>query len=275
MAIVYIHRRKDIEDPFLNVFYVGIGSFNTRAFSKYSRNKYWGNIIKKHEYITEITHNDILIEEAYAIEKYLISFYGRHDLGLGNLANMTDGGEGIVNLSEEARKKMSESRIGSKNHMFGRRGENHPLFGYKPSDETKLKLEIKRLRGKNHPMYGKKGTFSGKTHTKEARKKISESKKGEKNPMYGKSSPSYGMLGKKHSEETRKKMAIAQKIRFEKNPLKKNGMLGKKHTPETILKIKLACEKRKQKKYENSLFDASCFNGGNASICTEKDSSNP
>lgn len=272
MAVVYIHRRKDIEDPFLNVFYVGIGSFKSRAFSKYNRNIFWHNIVKKHKYLVEITHKDILIEEAYAIEKYLISFYGRHDLGTGKLANMTDGGEGIMNASEETRKKMSESRLGEKNHMYGRKGEMHHLYGTKSSEEKIKKLRL--IRGELHYLYGKKGIFTGKKHTEETKQKISESKKGKKKSINAKNSPSYGFLGKKHSDQTKEKMAIAQKIRFEKNPLKVNGMLGKKHTPETILKIKLACEKRKQKKYENSLSDASCVNRGDASICIEKNTSN-
>ncbi len=261
MAIVYIHRRKDIQDAFLNVFYVGIGSYKSRAFSKYSRNRLWNNIIKKHEYITEITHDDILIEEAYAIEKYLIAFYGRHDLGTGNLANLTDGGEGIMNASEETRKKMSESRLGKKNHMYGKKGNNHPSFGKKVSEETRKKLSF-IFSGDKHPLYGKKSYFAGKKHTEEAIKKISESKKGIKNPMYGKKVKSYKFLGKKHSEETRLKMSL------------NNPMLGKKHTPEAILKIKLSWEKRKQKKYENSLLNATYKHRGDAIICTEKDSSN-
>lgn len=34
MAIVYIHRRNDIQDAFLNVFYVGIGKNTRRAIKK-------------------------------------------------------------------------------------------------------------------------------------------------------------------------------------------------------------------------------------------------
>lgn len=47
-------------------------------------------------------------------ERYLISFYGRRDLGLGILCNLTDGGEGAPGkiVSEETRKKMSSKRKG-------------------------------------------------------------------------------------------------------------------------------------------------------------------
>ena len=50
MAIVYIHRRKDIEDSFLNVFYIGIGRNESRAKTKKSRNFYWKNIVNKYGY---------------------------------------------------------------------------------------------------------------------------------------------------------------------------------------------------------------------------------
>ena len=108
MAIVYIHRRKDIEDPFLNVFYVGIGHQEKRAKSVHKRTKHWFNIVNKCGYYIDITHSNILWEEAISIEKYLISFYGRKDLSQGNLINLTDGGDGINNASSETKLKLSK-----------------------------------------------------------------------------------------------------------------------------------------------------------------------
>jgi hypothetical protein len=147
MAIVYIHRRKDIEDPFSNVFYVGIArNDKRRPYVKYKRNVYWKNIVKKSEYTIEITHDNILWEEACSIEKYLISFYGRHDLKIGNLANMTDGGDGRSNhikTKEEIEK-----------HRIAIMGERNPMYG-KVSAQT-----------------GKKGFFSGHKHTEETKLKI-------------------------------------------------------------------------------------------------------
>ena len=76
MAVVYLHRRNDIQDSFKNVFYVGIGNKESRAYAKnqYSRSSFWVKIAKKVGYSVEITHKDICIEEARSIEKYLISF---------------------------------------------------------------------------------------------------------------------------------------------------------------------------------------------------------
>lgn len=98
MAIVYRHITKDNGV----VFYIGISNKESRAFDKRSRNKHWKAVVKKHGLNVEITHKDILWEEACVIEKYLISFYGRKDYNNGTLVNMTDGGEGTINKSIES-----------------------------------------------------------------------------------------------------------------------------------------------------------------------------
>ena len=180
MAIVYIHRRKDIEDLFLNVFYVGIGRFERRSRDKRCRSYYWNNIVSKCGYEIEITHKDLCWEEACAIEKYLISFYGRNDLGLGNLTNMTDGGDGTLNniITEKQRQHLSKINKGkkhteeSKKKMSESRKSKIWNYGKKMSDETRKKLSIAHsgkkyseeriaqmritFGGKNNPMYGKK-----------------------------------------------------------------------------------------------------------------------
>jgi len=101
MAIVYQHRRLDTNE----IFYIGIEldtnkrkAIGKRAFVKYHRSKYWDNIVNKTDYSIEILFNDLTNEESKEIEKYLIKFYGRRDLGLGSLVNLTDGGDGCVNL---------------------------------------------------------------------------------------------------------------------------------------------------------------------------------
>jgi group I intron endonuclease len=205
MAIVYEHLRNDTNE----VFYVGIGKNDKRAYSKCDRNLYWHNTVNKHGYTINIIHRDISWKDACEIEKELIAKYGRKNLGLGNLVNRTDGGDGILGLvhSEETRKKMSEAK----------KGEKHYLFGKTISEETRKKMS-EAQKGDKNPMFGK-------TISEEARKKISEAKKGDKNPMFGKTiseetrkkmseakkGEKHYLFGKTLSEETRKKMSEAKK----------------------------------------------------------------
>ncbi len=104
--VLYQHKRLDNN----KIFYVGIRT-ESRAYSKHSRNKHWNNIINKTEYKVEILKYNLSVEEAFDLEKILISWYGRN-----NLSNMTDGGDGCKNLCHtiESRKKMSKSHTGKK-----------------------------------------------------------------------------------------------------------------------------------------------------------------
>lgn len=160
MAIVYLHRKKDIQDPFLNVFYVGIGKSEKRAYQTWNRNnKHWQNIVKKHGYNIEITHTDISWEEACSIEKYLIAFYGRCDKKEGLLCNLTDGGDGTIGVitTEENRKRKSENVKGSKNPMYGVRlsGEKNPMYGKSGSlAPTSRKIAQYNFNGELIAVYG-------------------------------------------------------------------------------------------------------------------------
>jgi len=72
--------------------------------------------------------------------------------------------DGYESVSEQTRKKMSESKKGEKNNMYGMSGELSPNFGKKMSEEF-CKKASERVSGKNHPMYGKK-------HSEETRAKL-------------------------------------------------------------------------------------------------------
>lgn len=187
MAIVYQHKRKDNGE----VFYIGIGKNESRAYVKHegSRGPAWRDYSSKHHYIVEITHKDICWEEACAIEKYLISFYGRKDLGMGKLVNMTNGGEGVTNVSSESKNKMSNAKKGvtlSESHRKNiglaskkrwnddefRRKAIDSMKGWHHSEQTKNKLsEVK----KGIPTWSK-----GKKHSEDHKLKNSLSKIGKK-----------------------------------------------------------------------------------------------
>lgn len=123
MAYVYKHIRLDTNE----VFYVGIGTQDKykRAFSKRSRNVFWKNITSKTEYLVEIISDNITWEEACIKEKQLILELGRRDLKLGTLVNMTDGGDGTINVkhSRQWYEKQKENNLKkgkplSKEHRF-------------------------------------------------------------------------------------------------------------------------------------------------------------
>lgn len=160
MAIVYEHLRNDTNE----VFYVGIGKTEKRAYRKDNRTQYWKRIVEKVGYTVNIIYKDIEHQEAKKIEILLIEKYGRKDLGTGNLVNLTDGGEGTLGSikSEETKQKMSEKQKGEKNHFFGKthleeakqkiseasKGKM-PMLGKKHSDKAKEKISLGQRNRKN------------------------------------------------------------------------------------------------------------------------------
>lgn len=187
MACLYRHIRKDTNTP----FYVGIGVSTQRAYSKTHRNAHWKSIVAKSDYRIDILFDEIEYEEAKEKEREFIALYGRKEDG-GYLCNITLGGDGVLGikhtkearlkmgapnkgktlsdwhkqrisefwkgkpLSEETKKKMSESALGEKNHRYGTKASEDTKYKMKQSahrgedsvssklDESKV-LEIRRL----------------------------------------------------------------------------------------------------------------------------------
>lgn len=154
MIIVYRHRRLDTNE----IFYVGIGKTEKRAYNKYNRSKFWKSITNKTDYSVEIISKVDTWEEACELEQFLIQEYGRKDLGTGILVNMTDGGEGMLGYktSEETREKLSLARTGKKH-----------------TEETLKKLSLAKK--------GKPSNRKGIKMSEEHKAKIGKANKGEKN----------------------------------------------------------------------------------------------
>jgi len=112
MAVVYQHRRLDNNE----LFYIGIGKTEKRAYSKNGRNKYWNRIVSKVGYKVEIVLEGLTWKEACDKEKELIKEYGRRDLNTGILVNMTGGGDGtleiVKTLSKEHKKNIGLAMVG-------------------------------------------------------------------------------------------------------------------------------------------------------------------
>jgi hypothetical protein len=116
-----------------------------------------------------------------------IALIAEHRAAGARLLNLTNGGEGTrgIKVSDAKRELMSRRMSGAGNPMHGvhRFGEANPMYG---------------RSGPDAPGYGRQGAMLGKTHTPEARAKMSARMAGERNPMYGRTgdrAPGFGKTG--------------------------------------------------------------------------------
>lgn len=104
------------------------------------------------EILEEVDNIDLLNE----CEIYWISYYNTLKDGY----NSTTGGFQGTEISDEVKKKMSESHIGSKNHFYGKTHTSEVRIVMskkrrlrKTKEETRKKLSL-ATKGDNNPMYG-------------------------------------------------------------------------------------------------------------------------
>jgi len=181
----YIHVRPDN-----SVFYVGKGTRKRSRSMK--RNPFHDNIVSKYgKENIKIGFIECSSEYiAFELEKGMIKCFRRMNI---NLANMTDGGEGCANPTEETRKKISFFQKGKKckprtpehsaNASASQIGRIH-------KEETKLKISMANKGKKRTKEQIEKMSITAFNSSQETRAKIRSA-----------------LTGKKHSEETRKKMS--------------------------------------------------------------------
>jgi hypothetical protein len=142
-----------------------------RSYIKYGHENFKWELIESVTFLDDkkALKQELLEREQFWIDNLII----RDGKNIGYNISLTAGSCLGIKFSEERKKRISESMIGSKNHMYGK----------VVSEETRKKL-----------------SESSKNMTEETKKRISEKGKGNKHRS-----------GKKHSEETKKKMSISNK----------------------------------------------------------------
>ena len=149
-------------------YYIGKGSGN-RAYRRSKKDikppKDRSRIIFLKQNLTE--------EKAFQHEIYMISIFGRKDLGTGILHNKTDGGDGSSGLihNEETKGKISKANSGRIVSEKTKRKIGEKSKGRIHSEKTRKKMsELGKCR----------------THSEKSKVKMSEQSKGRNNPLYGK-----------------------------------------------------------------------------------------
>jgi hypothetical protein len=153
MGYLYRHIRLDKNEP----FYIGISNdkgYRAKDFKK--RNKIWKNIYNKTNYEIEILFENLTWEQLCEKEIEFIKLYGRICDGTGTLSNLSMGGDGYLNPSLKERKKLSESKKGDKNPMYGKKFTQNHIENLKKarigkifSEETRKKINQKKMNLKN------------------------------------------------------------------------------------------------------------------------------
>jgi len=236
MAYVYRHIRLDKNVP----FYIGIGKdkYLRRAYMKELRSKFWYRVVNKTNYEVDIIMEDIDYECAKTKEKEFIKLYGRADLGLGTLVNLTDGGEGNTNWSPAQREKHIKNRTGKKASEETKKRLSESHKGIKPTEEArenmrkaqKMKVISKETREK---MAAK---LRGRPQPEWQRKILSEAAKGKK--VYWCYKPVESYIGGKIAKEYESITAAAKDLNLCVSNIQKVLYGRRQHTGGYFFKFK-------------------------------------
>jgi group I intron endonuclease len=220
-----------------------------RAIIKHGWNSFNIEILEEFPVFDKLKDNEKLLEkESYYIELfdstnpqrgYNTCKFSRDRTGVNHseetkqkisLANL---GRKREPMSEETKKRMSQSALGKVFSEETREKLRQANLGKTLSEEHKEKLRLVNL---------------GKTISEETRKKLSEINKGKpsnrkdfKHSEESKKKIGDAVLGRKHSEESKKRMSLAQTGIKNKRP-------GYKHSDETKEKMRQAAINRKLEK---------------------------
>lgn len=220
-------------------YYIGKGK-GDRAYSK--RRK--GVKRPQEESRILILKRDLLEEEAFRHEKYMISVFGRKDLGTGILLNRSGGGEGNSGYrhTEETKVRIGAANAGKKlkprtklhrQRLSASLRGKRSWLGLRHNPESKQKISATRIdqglaKGENNPMYKK-------NHTEESKNKISQTRKEKRVGV--------GRVWYYIPEEGVEKHFPPNEVPL--SPWVKGRIKGRKHTEESKEKIRQAKQRRR------------------------------
>jgi group I intron endonuclease len=135
-----------------------------------------------------------------------------------------DKSENTNELNELEKKYIKKYKSTNKNFGYNLTFGGEGTIGYHLSEETK-KRQSQLMKGENNPFYGKH-------HTKEAKEKMSRTRKGKccgkNHPNYGKTGELHPVFGRKHTKEEREKISKRFKGKSKSFEHRKNNGIAKR-----------------------------------------------
>lgn len=256
--VYYVYGHFTADDS--ELFYIGVGTYK-RAVDRHSRNKIWKGIVEKKGFYWALLSKPYADRDEAVKEEIRLQIihkpracivYGdrmRANIPSSTREKMSKSNKGRK-LSDDHKMKLSISKKGELNPMYGKTGVRNSFYGKKHSEESKEKMSTSHkefFKANGSPLKGKKlsedhkqklsKARQGSKHTPEARRKVSEGNKGKKRSpevcrrmserVKGDKNPMYGKV---YSKEERDQ--ISERQRGHNNPF-----YGKSHSDETKLKL--------------------------------------
>ena len=149
--IVYIH----VNNKSNEVFYVGLGKMG-RHREKLKRSSEWNDIVKSDGFTPIVIFDDLTLDEADELERFLIAEYGRVCEGTGKLVNKTSGGQRTTH-SEKSKELMRQIALNRGYSESERKLASTKCFERLQDEEFveyhRMRTQLNTPKRENHPRW--------------------------------------------------------------------------------------------------------------------------